>query len=145
MAQVKYSMPIENISGKLGTREQNSPVMRHKTYRDGTGKIIAEGVNEAYVVKNPRDYRKNPPTGEEARNISLFGQAVALAKAERANPERLAYWTNRWNKQLKKGEPDAPICPATGKPRIYHRLDIFIQSAIQRALKSGTWGKNDLA
>lgn len=139
MAKVTYIQPIANISGRLNKKERSGSVQRQKHYRDEHGKVIATGVQESFCYRNPRDYTKNPPKGEEAHNISLFAQAVSIAKAERANPERLAYWTERWHNQLEKGEPEAPINPQTGEHRIYRRLDIFIQTAIQRALQSGTW------
>ncbi|MCQ2311433.1 MAG: hypothetical protein MJZ64_06775 [Paludibacteraceae bacterium] len=139
MARIKYNFLIDSVSGKFCRKEHNGTIQRQKHFRDENGNIIGEGVNESFSYLNPRDYRKNPPHGEEARNVSVFGQAVKLAKVERANPERLAYWTNRWHRQLKKGESDAPLNPETGQPRIYRRLDLFIQTVIQRELKAGTW------
>lgn len=139
MAQVKYKYPIESLSGRVCRKEHNGTILRRKHYRDADGNIIGEGGDESFCYLNPRDYKKNPPRGEEERNISLFRQAVKLAKIERDNPERLAYWTERWRNQLNQGEAGAPVNPATGQPRSYRRLDIFIQTVIQRELKAGTW------
>lgn len=135
MAKIEYIDPIASISGRLSKKDKTGTIQRRKHYRDEQGRVIAEGRNESYCVQNPRDYKKHPPRGEELRNITLFQQAARLAKQEREDPVRLAYWTERFNAQLRHGEPDAPLDPHTGRPRIYHRLHIFIQSALLRQLK----------
>lgn len=134
MAEIKYIDPVASMSGRISKKDKSSTVLRKKHYRDERGRIIAEGRNESYC-RAPRDYKKHPPRGEELRNITLFQQAARLAKQEREDPARLAYWTERFNAQLRHGEPDAPLDPVTRRPRIYHRLHIFIQSALLRSLK----------
>lgn len=104
-------------------------------FRDEHGRIIGSGCNESYLIVHPRDYEKKPLEGKQLNSASIFGRASSMAKAEQANPERLAYWTERWRNQLQKGESDAPINPRDGKRRIYLRLDKFIQAAIQRELQ----------
>lgn len=139
MAKVTFSYPYEQVLGKLHKHDPKCPVQRQKFYRDSKGNVIGAAKAETYLIKRPRDLAAKPLSGEQLENVSTFQRAVAIAKTERANPERLAYWTERWEKQLKKGEPEAPINPATHQHRIYMRLDIFIQTVIQRELKSGTW------
>lgn len=135
MATVNYIDPIASISGRLNQKEKRGIVLRQKHYRDANGKVIAVGANESYTIARPRDYTKNPPTGDELRNITLFRQAVCQAAEERKDPKRLAYWKQRFEAQLRRGEPDAPIDPRTRRPRIYHRFHIFVQSAILRTLQ----------
>ncbi|MCQ2341214.1 MAG: hypothetical protein MJZ48_01985 [Paludibacteraceae bacterium] len=137
MAKVSYIHPIESISGKLNHKEKRGTIQRRKHYRDEKGQVIGIGANEAYIVINPRDYDKKPLTEGEKFNTSTFQQAILLAKQERENPERLAYWTERWKKQLEKGDPMADISKQTGKRKIYRRLDMFIQTMIQGELRRG--------
>ena len=136
MAQIEFEFPVSSYAGRVSKKEKGSPVMRQKCYRDANGRVVAKAAKEAYVVTTPRDYKKHPMKGTELANVNLFRQSVLLAKQERDNPERLAYWTERWQAQLERGEFDAPIDSATRQPKIYRRLDIFIQSVIQRQLKN---------
>ena len=48
-----------------GTLVRNGIIHRQKKYKDDNGKVIFEGRQEAYAVRHPRDYKKNPPQGEE--------------------------------------------------------------------------------
>jgi len=139
MAKVTFSYPYEQVLGKLNKKDPRCPVQRQKKFRDSEGRIIGVAKSESFIIKNPRDLTVKPLAGEQLENVTTFKQAVAIAQAERANPERLAYWTERWKNQLKKGELDAPINPSNRQHRIYMRLDIFIQTVIQRELKAGTW------
>lgn len=139
MAKETLLYPFADIRGRIDKKNKDGIIHRQKKYRDEQGHIVGEAHMEGYTLRNPRNYKVNPLQGEQLLNVSTFRQAVSIAKAERANPERLAYWTQRWHNQLKKGEPQAPIDPVTHKPRIYVRLDIFIQTVIQRELKAGTW------
>ena len=136
MATIEYIDPIASMSGRLNKQEKHGAILRQRHYKDPDGRVIAVGTNESYCVRNPRDYKKNPPQGEERRNISIFQEATRLAMLERQNPERLAYWKARFEAQLRRGEPDAPIDLRTNRPRIYRRFHIFVQSAIQRTLKT---------
>ena len=136
MATIEYIDPIASMSGRLNKQEKRGAILRQKHYKDPDGRVIAVGTNESYCVRNPRDYKKNPPQGEERRNISIFQEATRLAMLERQDPERLSYWKARFEAQLRRGEPDAPIDPRTNRPRIYRRFHIFVQSAIQRTLKT---------
>lgn len=136
MAKVEFEFPVSNMLGKMSKKEKRGVVIRQKHYRDADGHIVAQGSKESYVVKNPRDYKKTPQTDAELHGVTLFNQASTMAKQERNNPARLEYWTARWKAQLAKGEKDAPKDPATGLPKIYRRLDMFIISAIYRRLKA---------
>ena len=132
MAHIELEFPIASMAGKMSKKATNSPVLRQKTYRDADGRVLATGAKEAYVVANPRDYKKHPLKGQELANVNAFRQAISVARQERANPERLAYWTERWKAQLTHPEPDAPLDPRTHCPKIYRRLDSFIISVLKR-------------
>lgn len=138
MAKIHYIYPIESISGRLNKNRKRTPVQRRKVFRDEHGNVIGYGVDESYIVSQPRDYEKNPPTDAELANITTFQQAATRAKQELADPERRAYWTARWHAQLKKGEKDAPISPVTHQPKIYLRLDKFVISVLYRNIKTST-------
>ena len=75
MAIVQLSIPFEEIHGAV---ERKGIVHRRKTYRDADGRIVSAGCQEAYVVRHPRDYRKNPPRGAELRNLEVFREANRL-------------------------------------------------------------------
>jgi len=135
MAQVTFISPIESLSGQL-SHQPNATIHRRKRYRDDKGHVIAEGVNETYVVVHPRDYSLNPPKGEELRNINIFRQAFLLSRQELSDPIRRQYWIDRWQRQRQRGEADAPISPTTNQPKIYNRLDRFVQSVLQRQLQA---------
>ena len=57
MAKVILSHPFDEIHGALGKNEKI--INRQKKYRDDRGRIIMEGKQEAYVMKHPRDFKKN--------------------------------------------------------------------------------------
>ncbi len=138
MATVNYIDPIASISGRLSKKQKRGGILRQKLYRDECGHVVAEGALEAYCVLHPRDYDKNPPKGAELRTITLFQQAALQAAEERRDPERLAYWQERFAAQLRHGDAEAPIDPYTGRPRIYCRFHIFVQSILYQRLKSQT-------
>ena len=145
MAEVIYQDPIKEIKGAIA---KHGVINRRKVYRDEKGRVIHEGTPEAYRVKHPRDWDKNPPQGEELKKINRFREAchrttAILRAADPANQptmEELALYesyNDRFQKQLKrKADPAAPIDPKTGKPKHYYRLDNFIRAMIYQELKS---------
>lgn len=135
MARIDYFFPVSGVHGRYAKKDTQGTVQRKKLFRDEHGRIIGSGSNESYLIVHPRDYEKKPLEGKQLDSVTIFGRASAMAKAEQANPERLAYWKERWRNQLQKGESDAPINPRDGKRRIYLRLDKFIQAVIQRELQ----------
>ena len=93
MATVNLKNPFDAFHGVLTPK---GIINRKKKHRLLNGKIVAEGVQEAYAVKNPRDYEKNPPKGEELRNINAWtesanraAQLIALEKNGGVLPEKL--------------------------------------------------------
>lgn len=130
MAKVTYAYPFEDVRGRFNKSSHRGPVQRRKTYRDLSGRIIGYGSKESYFIVNPRDYDRDPLTGKQLEAVSDFRRAVIRANEERHDPERLQYWQERWEKQLKKPEDFAPVEEETGKRHRYMRLDKFIIAAI---------------
>ena len=133
MAQIKFIAPVDTIKGKLQNRDKT--IFRRKRIFDAEGHVIGELAQEAYVVHNPRDWKKNPPKGAEKQRIDNWSNACKQASEIRKNPDLLAQWKQRWEAQLKQGEADAPIDPTTRKPKIYIHFDCFVRAAIFRSLK----------
>ncbi len=162
MAQVNYLDPVRDIRG---TFQKGGIINRRKQYRDEKGRIVNESAPEAYAVRHPRDWKRNPATGKELECQNRFKAASAETKRIllAANPEAYAaahaatapdpsvtsapatptaeelatlrYWQDRFQKQLRRPEPDAPIDPKTGKRKIYLRLDAFIRTCLMRNMQ----------
>lgn len=133
MARITYTDPVDHLEGRL---TKDGTIHRQKTYRDDKGRILAVGKKEVYIKENPRDFKKKPQTGAELQNFDLFRQATQLTVAERANPDRMDYWTRRFKAQLETPEQDAPVDKRTGQRKIYCRLDAFIRACIYRDLRA---------
>ena len=144
----------DHVREMHGAYTKDGTIHRRKTFRDSNGKVKGQGVNESYKIMNPRDWKKKPAKGKELEHQLHFQQACAETKRIllAAKPEAYAaahngslpseedlatlrYWQDRFNAQLKKGEPEAPIDPNTHKHKIYLRLDAFIRTCLLRQLK----------
>lgn len=77
MAEVILSHPFDEIHGALS--KTDDIINRQKKYRDDRGRIIMEGKQEAYVMKHPRDFKKNPPKGAELANQTGWLEACRRA------------------------------------------------------------------
>ena len=77
MASVTLSHPFEEIHGALS--KNDDIINRQKKYRDERGRVIMEGKQEAYVMKHPRDFKKNPPKGAELANQTSWLEACHRA------------------------------------------------------------------
>ena len=96
---------------------------------------------ETYKIEHPRDWKKNPAKGKELEHQLRFKQACAetYKVLHPSTPEELATlqkWQSRFEAQLDKPEPDAPIDPKTGKRKQYFRLDAFIRTCLLREMES---------
>lgn len=153
MAKTTFIYPIDTIKGKI--HKEEDLVHRQKQFRDENGRVLGEGAKESYIIKHPRDWKKNPATGAELRKINLWKQACAQAKvivrksedikndptlSDEAKTQALttlALWRKRFDAQRTKGEADAPIIPKTGKHLCYQRFDCFVRAVILRELQKG--------
>lgn len=163
MATTILEHPVREIHGAL---ERKGIINRMKKYRADDGRIIHEGVQESYAVRNPRDYKKNPPQGAELAHLNMFRQACWLTKeildADKPDetalvsvlPQRPKFLTKeeaqalltdyrkRYKAQLPstrgtRPDPQAPIDKTTHTSKRYFRLDNFIRSMVYQSLKAG--------
>lgn len=154
MAQVKLETPFAEIHGSL---QKHGIISRQKKYKDERGNVIFEGTQEAYSVRNPRDYKTNPPQGNELRNIEIFREAnrltteimhaaryddadlQAMPDEQRTHIEQLrnqyADYKTRFLKQTQKPDPQAPIDRQTNRPKQYRTLNTFIRALLIQSLK----------
>ncbi len=162
MADIKFEHPVREVHGAF---TKKGIINRQKKYRDDNGRVIHEGVQEGYAVRNPRDYKKKPPQGAELEHINLFRQACLITKeildAEKPEetpivtifPLRPKYLTKeeaqsilkdyrkRYKAQLPNTrgthpDPEAPIDKTTLAPKRYARLDNFIRSMVYQSIKT---------
>ena len=133
MAQTDLIYPIDTLHGKI--TKKGDIVFRRKRTLDENGNLIALCRQDAYVIQHPRNWKKNPPKGAEKANMDNWRIACQQAKTQLQDDSLRASWQQRFLAQLKQGEPNAPIDPTTGKPKIYTRLICFVRAAIFRTLK----------
>lgn len=104
MAQVKLNVACNQARGKLNKRDKT--IFRQKKYRADSGKVINYGAQEAYEVRNPRDYEKNPPKGAELANINSFAKAsrltTLLIQAGKFTDEELAAMSDQLREQTEE-------------------------------------------
>lgn len=73
MARIVLSQPVAEIHGAF-TKGGNI-INRQKKYRDERGQVVHEGVQEAYAIRHPRDFKKNPRTGAELLKHTFWMEA----------------------------------------------------------------------
>lgn len=132
MANYKTIAPVEGITGKLNKKDKT--VFRQKFAYDSNGRVICPMKKEVYVVRNPRDWKKNPAKGAEKEKLDRWAEACAQTKAILDDPALRSLWEQQWQAQLKKAEPDAPIDPRTKKRKIYIKFDCYVRSKVWRGL-----------
>lgn len=132
MAQSNLIFPVESLHGKI--TKKSKTIFRRKAIYDENGNIVAQYAQESYVVEHPRDWKKNPPKGAEKQRLDNWTAACQRAKVELRDEVLAAQWRKRFEAQLKQGEAEASIDPATRKPKIYKRFDCFVRAAIFRSL-----------
>ena len=130
MANYKTIAPVEGITGKLNKKDKT--VFRQKIARDSDGRVICSMQKEVYVVQHPRDWKKKPAEGAEKLKLDRWKEACAKTKAILDDPEQRALWQRRWQAQLKKAEPDAPVDRRTGKRKIYIKFDCYVRAKVWR-------------
>ena len=138
MARTVFEDPVRELHGAY---TKGGSISRRKTYRDSKGRIKGMSEPETYKIEHPRDWKKNPAKGKELEHQLHFKQACAetYKVLHPSTPEELATlqkWQSRFEAQLEKPEPDAPIDPKTGKRKQYFRLDAFIRTCLLREMES---------
>ena len=132
MANYKTIAPVEGITGKLNKKDKT--VFRQKFAYDSNGRVICSMKKEVYVVRNPRDWKKNPAKGAEKEKQDRWAEACAQTKAILDDPALRSLWEQQWQAQLKKAEADAPIDPRTKKQKIYIKFDCYVRAKVWRGL-----------
>lgn len=146
MAKIHYSPGIEKTTGALdGPRHEFITRQKHLHAPDGS--LSKECAVEAYLQKRKRDYKNNPPIGDELAHLQHFGEAAKRTTAliyaykfpDTASDDQrelLEQYRRRFESQL-KGAPD-PQAPLNkeGKQKYYFRFDNFIRAMIYQELKS---------
>lgn len=145
MAKVEYADAIKHIAGALDT--DHKIIVRKKHLHDLRGAQTKVCEPEMFIRSNKRNYKQNPPHGNELAHLQHFGEAAKRTTAllyaykfpNTATEEQrtlLEDFRRRFEAQL-KGDPDlqAPL-DKFGKQKHYYRFDNFIRAMIYQELKS---------
>ena len=145
MAKILYEIPVDNMTGALDSNHRF--IQRQKHLHDTSGIEVHTCPTEAYIVANPRDYKRNPPTGAELAHLQHFGEAAKRATALLATLKsdteptdeqlaRLDDYRQRFQAQLHKHtDPQAPL-DRNGKRKRYYRFDNFVPAMIYQEMKN---------
>ena len=137
MAILKLEVPFAELRGTL---TRGGVISRKKMFRDENGRVIFEGQQEAYAVRHPRNFKRNPPKGAELAHHNRWREACKRAHAEINDPNRREYWQKRFYAQIPggrgtKADPQAPIDRTTQAYKRYGRFDAFVRAMIYLDLK----------
>ena len=124
MAHIEPALPFDHFSGKLSRKERI--VMRTRN-----------GRTHAYAIMNPYT---GPLAESRKQAISTFSQAVKQCKSEMSNPERLAYWQDRYIQYCKAANKHVARANAkflgTTSDRFYSTLRGFIIASLSAQLRT---------
>ncbi len=124
MAKVEPSLPFDHFSGKLSRKERI--VMRTRN-----------GRTHAYAITNPYT---GPLAESRKRAISTFAEAVRQCKSEMSDPERLAYWQDRYIHYRKAANKHVARANAkflgTTSDKFYSTLRGFIIASLSAQFKA---------
>ncbi|MBP3587031.1 MAG: hypothetical protein J6J29_05985 [Paludibacteraceae bacterium] len=131
MAKVVPSLPFDNFSGKLSSKQRL--VMRTRN-----GRV------HSYEICNPY---MGPLAESRKRTISTFSQAVTLCKQEMSDTEKLAYWNERYAQYRKDAQRNptranakfiGTVSNLSQKPndKVYSTLRGFIIASLSAQLKA---------
>ena len=124
MAHVEPALAFDNFSGKLSRKERI--VMRTRN-----------GRTHAYAIMNPY---QGPISENRKPIISAFSQAVAQCKSEMSDPERLAFWQDRYAQYCKQARRNTARANArfigTNIDKYYSTLRGFIIASLSVQLRT---------
>ena len=124
MAKIGPALPFDHFSGKLSRNERI--VMRTRN-----------GRTQAYAIQHPYT---GPLAESRKRAISTFAEAVRLCKAEMSNPERFAYWQDRFIQYRKEANKHVGRANSkyigTTSDKFYSTLRGFIIASLSAQLKA---------
>lgn len=169
MSQIELRTPVKSMHGLF--EKDSGIIMRKKKFRAPSGKVMKEGVQEAYSIVHPRDYKANPPKGKELENINEFAATKRLSSdiinSDKVTDDELAAMTpeqqeqiaelrtqleafrKRFYAQFKRPDPEAPfekkLKPGASKLRRkqYAKLDNFIQAILRERAKKADASLNE--
>ena len=128
MAQISVEAPVLSMRGKIS--QLSRIIYRQKTYSVGSHHYL--GPIEAYVVMRPRDRRKDPPSPAEQGTVDRFRKACNETKKQLADPERRAYWVQRFEYQLDHPEPAYGKNRRVGETRVFLQLHLYVRTMLLR-------------
>ena len=105
MATTTLTPPISEMHGAL---TRNGIINRQKKFRDDRGRVICVGKQEAYAIRNPRDFKKTPKTGAELANHTCWSEACRRA-----------------SQIMQAGQPDGPTEMQLAIRKIEHIADYY--------------------
>lgn len=124
MAKVEPALPFDHFSGKLSRKERI--VLRTRN-----------GRTHAYAITN---LYTGPLAESRKRAISTFAEAVRQCKSEMSDPERLAYWQDRYLQYRKAANKHVERANAkflgTTSDKFYSTLRGFIIASLSAQLKA---------
>ena len=145
MAKISFNIPVDNMTGALDSNHKF--IQRQKHLHDTFGIEIHTCPTEAYIVANPRDYKRNPPTGAELAHLQHFGKAAkrtaSLLSTLKSDTlptdeqlQQIENYRQRFQAQLhKQPDPQAPL-DRNGKKKHYYRFDNFVRAMIYQEMKN---------
>lgn len=145
MAQIFYSPGIDLTKGALDS--QHKLITRQKHLHDTDGSLTKECEPEVYLQRRKRNYKQDPPQGNELAHLQHFGEAAKRTTAliyaykfpETASDEQRALidqYRLRFESQIKGApDPQAPL-GKDGNQKHYFRFDNFIRAMIYQDLTS---------
>ena len=145
MAQIFYSPGIDLTKGALDS--QHKLITRQKHLHDTKGTLTKECKPEVYLQRRKRNYKQDPPQGNELAHLQHFGEAAKRTTAliyaykfpDTASEEQRALldqYRLRFESQIKGApDPQAPL-DKDGKQKHYFRFDNFVRAMIYQELKS---------
>ena len=133
MARISFEHPVRSLQGKIAKDSRIVYRQKHSRLPSKAGTGYAP---EAYCVEHPRDYRKNPPRGNELAHLQAFRKACLLTKQQLADPAARNDWELRFRAQLSRPDKEAPADPVTGKRKIYRQLPSYVRATILREIKA---------
>ncbi len=72
MAGTDLNYPFKEAHGAI---EKGGTVHRMKKFRNERGRVIGVGIQESYMIRNPRDWKKMPASEAELANRSRWREA----------------------------------------------------------------------
>jgi len=137
MSQATLSAGLDILRGKVSGRgtPNSNMVMRIKSYRDDSGRIIMMGPQEFYRLRK-RDYKYSPRSAAEEAQRQIW-QAVcreASTIIRDPNHPRYAELRARWNAQF-KGGCDAFLNEGRTEKVIYGMFPVFVRMVLLKERK----------